>query len=128
MAKSKITNLDNVSRERLIELLRLAFNTLDSAGSYFASTFQEFPRDQWDEFDSEASIACDIDDAMLEIATATGAEFKPIFDDDDREFVNEIDFKYSDDDDEDEDDDEKDWDDDYNEDPDSGWMSMAGLP
>jgi hypothetical protein len=101
--------LENLSKNDLVELLQLAFRTLDSTGSYFAEIFQEFPQEQWDEFDSEANIACDIDDAMTTIALKVGVTFKPIFSPEDRGIIDAIDFNY---DEEYEDEDDEDYDDD----------------
>ena len=115
-AEANELNLDAISKEDLLRLLKGAFHAFDRLGNSLGDTLRVYDQDEWCELDTEVTDACTIDDAMAEIANGlkevVKVEYKPIFGPEDREYVDNIDWgEDDDDDDDDENDDENDEDD-----------------
>lgn len=104
--------LENISKEALLEIIKKCFHALDALGTSVGDTLQGYNKDEYDQLDTEVSQGCIIDDAMKDIASGLKeviiVEYRPVFSEEDRRYVDDLDFNDDEDEDEDNEDDKED--------------------
>ena len=118
MAEINELNLDSISKEDLLNLLKQAYHTLDQLGYSLGDTLQGYDKDEWNQLDTEVTNSCLIDDVMAAIAKGlegvVKVEYKPIFGPEDRKYVDDLTWDWEDEDNDDNDDEEEEDDEDVN--------------
>ena len=88
--------LENISKEKMLEIIKNCFHALDALGTSVGDTLQSYHKDEYDQLDTEVSQGCIIDDAMKDIASGLKGvvvvEYRPVFNEEDRKYVDDLDF------------------------------------